>query len=76
MGMKDKLIQSQPRLYGKSTLVTNAFLADCKAGKSVIYSHPDFVALSRKSYEALVKEAESSKCPRCGSDSIMHVQNH
>lgn len=51
-------MQSRPRMYGKSTLVTNAFLADSKAGKIVIYQHPDYVCMSRKMYEGLMKEVQ------------------
>lgn len=49
-------IENQPRRFGKSTLVTNAFLASCKAGEAVKYEHPDFVAYSRK---AIKQELEA-----------------
>jgi hypothetical protein len=54
----NKKIESNPKQYGKSTLVLNSFIAACKAGERVILQGPDYVAMDRKSYEELVKKAE------------------
>jgi len=43
-----------PSRLGKSALVTNTFLAQAKAGRSVKFEAMDYVALSRKAYENLL----------------------
>ena len=50
---KTKQIISGVRMYGKNTLVTNAFLAYAKKGESAIYESVDYVCLTRKAYVSL-----------------------
>jgi hypothetical protein len=54
MSDKVKIIENNPRYFGKSSLVLASFLAACKAGEAVRYEHPDFVAFSRKALREIV----------------------
>lgn len=49
-----KELINEPRMYGKSTLVTNAFLASAKNGESVSFESLDYVCLSRKALSNLL----------------------
>lgn len=48
---------NQPRRFGKSTLVTNAFLAEAETGGAVVYEAKDYVCLSRKALENLKSQS-------------------
>jgi hypothetical protein len=62
---KNKLPESRMRRIGKSTLVTNAFLASIKAGESPIYHHPEYVCISRKQFEEFSTQ-QATNSPRKG----------
>lgn len=53
-------LMSRPRSFGKSTMVTDAFLVSAKAGQKVEFQHPDYVCLSRLALEALIQSEKKA----------------
>lgn len=48
--------ENRPRRFGKSTFVTDAFLAEAKAGNSVVYHHPDYICLTNEAYKNAIRQ--------------------
>lgn len=50
------MIKRNVLLFGNKTISVIQFLAAIKAGKSVLYAHPDFVAMGWKDYKKLTEK--------------------
>jgi len=56
--MTQEEITRQPRRFGKSTFVTNQFLASCEANESVEYRHPKYICMSLKRYNEIQSQTK------------------